>query len=376
MRIAVVLALIPIWSLASGPPACPEVKTGPEVPGLGHLLKVPSATEKPTARTCSSVTYRFPEKTLKPGDMLEFEVPQDLRDRGVAFMILGHRQPLQKKKVDQWDESPGLTSVQVLGTFGGSPTGGSPTPSWRYWSGNASGELGAKYAEPRSEDDPEMENLYDWAKIGHRSIVGEGFSNAPLMPQALRLVSMGKDPVLVSEVTLKVSPPPAATFTAGIFSKGTVFPAPGKSEGPRFGGGQGDAYKGTFPGALPLNGGHGEANPELPGGWKLERGALLIPIPKGRKLASVDIACGDSHPDGKQNSDGGWGIQGWGKLTVELRRGDGTREALMSRENVPPEGLLVASPTVCDRISGDDEWLSIRGEGDTVYVMGVRIGYR
>jgi hypothetical protein len=283
-------------------------------------------------------------------------------------MILGHRQPAEKEKGD-WDQTPGLSSVQVLGKFAGAEQA-----EWRYWGGSSSGEQGAKYAEPRPKSDPEMENLYDWGGLGHHGVNGGSHSKAPLKPIALKVVSTGKSPVLVSELTLKVSPPQADDFATGIFSAGTAFPQPGSSEKPRFGGGQ--KLKGRFPGALVLNALGKESSVPMPQGWGSRSGELRIPIPKGRKLTSVEIACGDSYQDEKPNSDGGFGLQGWGRLTVELHRANGKRETLMNRENVPPEGLLVASPVECDRKSGEGEQLVIRATGSPVYIMGVRVGTR
>src|SRR6185436_14379999 len=94
--------------------------------------------------------------------------------------------------------------------------------------------------------------------------------------------------------------------------------------GRRYGGGQ--AFQGKFPGAVVLGGGAAGAPAALPPGFALRGGALEVELPAGRIITGVDVAAGDSHPDGIRNKDGGWGTPGWSRMSMAIAHADGTRE--------------------------------------------------
>lgn len=301
---------------------------------------------EPTQKSCSTVTYKIPEYKMNPGEALYFHIPPEYRERAVRFMVLGHRQEnIPGWKPGTWDEKPGLSSVQVA-TKG----------NLRYWKGMSSGNKGAKFAEIRTS--LEMENLYDWNSFGHVDTRTNHESTDPLYPEAMVVESVGKDQVLVGEMTLKIEPFKETTKEEKIFSEGTKFMPEGKEKKYALGGGQ--AFKGKFPGAKELGPGQ----------------ELVIELVEGKKITSVDIACGDSHPDEVKNHDGGWGTSGWAKLSVGILKPDGTTVWMMNRENVPPEGMLIASPADCDEKNMKGSKLIIKSESDTTYIMGVHIGYR
>lgn len=309
-------------------------------------VKAIQLVTEPTKVTCSSVSYKIPEVPMKPGEGVYFHVPAELRDRGVRFMVIGHRQePGPNFKPGEWDDNPGLSSVQVLSK-----------DKWSYWNGPASGKKGAKFAEVRSY--PEIENLYDWSNYGHKDIETEEASTEKLLPEMMKVESVGSDTVYLSELTLKVEPFEEKSNTEQIFSPGTKFFPHKKDKKYQLGGGQ--SFEGTFPGAREVNPGN----------------EISIPLKAGQKITSVDVACGDSHPDKIQNSDGGYGTQGWAKLSIGIQKPNGKITWIMSRENVPPEGVMMASPDDCDEKVESGSKLIIRSDSDTTYVMGVHVGYR
>lgn len=338
-------------------------------PSLIDLIKKenPSYTliDQATDRTISSVEYKIPDKRLKPGEILYFVVPDDLSTKAVSFMVLGHKQDPSDQtgwsKSGDFDSSPGLTSVQVLSEEG----------DWRYWPGQASGNKGAKFAEVRY--DYEMENLYDWDKYGHNSVVDDSNSKKELRPKLIKLVSVGKDPVHIGQITLKVTAPESKTQITEIFTPGTAFGSKKNGTQTALGGGQNK--QGTFPDALVLNA-YSKDNKKLPEGWKKEGNDILIPLPKGKTLAAVEIAGGDSHPDKKQNSDGGWGTQGWSKISMGLDRPGLETSWFLKRENAPPEGIIMSSPKPCTAEAVPaGSYLRLRADSDAYYLMGIRLSF-
>jgi hypothetical protein len=325
----------------------------------------------PTRVGCSSVTYKFREVRAAPGDAVYFDMPEKLRDRAVAFVDIGHRQdPNEPNNArlgpEDWDSKPGLTSFQA---YSSSYEG---ADAWRYWAGPASGKRGAKFAEIRGHSNPEMDALYEWRHYGHRGLGSGSNERGPLKAQAVRLVSTGADDVLLSELTVKVQPPPAERYLAATFSKGTELGDPETAHGRHYGGGQG--MMGRYPGALVL-GLHSRHGPDfLPEGWRYENGDLHVPLPKGARLTTVDVACGDSHPDGVRNKDGGWGSLGGSKLTIKVTHADGTSDTLMNRENVPPLGVLSGDPCSCDEPARAGDEVVFHADSDLSYLMGLRIG--
>lgn len=331
--------------------------------------KIVDVLTQPTGRTSTSVTYRL-NRVLKPGESLYFMVPAELRERPVNFVVLGHKGDpsldTDPDKSDKWDDTPALSSVQARSIDH------PEAQAWRYWGGSSSGAQGAKFAEVGYST--EIENLYEWNKFGHHGADGGGFTKAPLHADALRIRSLGQDPVTISELTLKVTPRAPDSTLEAVFSPGTVIGDPVTGAGRKYGGGQ--AFQGKFPGALELSGygsgGAGAAN--LPSGWKLASGRLEIELPPGKLVTAVEIAGGDSHPDGITNADGGWGTKGWSKLSIGLMKANGTTDWFMSNENVPPEGVMGGSPTDGGYVTQPGDKIVVRASSDTTYVMAARVG--
>lgn len=356
----------PVAKLAVDP--AKELKTL-AVLGEAEGIKAIELITDPTQQSCSSVAFKFPEKKLNPGEALYFSIPEELRGKPVLFIVLGHRQdPGSEKGTNpetQWDDIPGLTSVQVHSSTGDAAT------AWRYWAGQASGAKGAKFAEVSYA--PEIENLYEWLSTGHNAVSDDSHTTDPVSIDAARMISAGKDPVWISQLVIKTQAPIAKTWVEAIFSPGTVFPVT-PDQKPIYGGGQN--FKGKFPKAFSLPAHEDVKAEHAKKGFKRSGSDLVLPLAAGQRLAAVEIAGGDSHPDEITNSDGGWGTKGWSKLSVGIRSADGQTQWMMERENVPPEGLLMTGPKHCADVAKEGDQLVISAQSDTTYLMGVRVGFQ
>lgn len=315
-------------------------------------------------RTSNSVSYDFNGQKLAPGEWMYMMVPPDLMARGVNFAILGHRQnpATERGMVGKWDHEPGLTSVQVYDEV---------TGEWRYWAGSASGKYGAKFAEVGYSF--EMENLYEWGRLGHRGVNGGSLSREALLGRYIRVTNVGTDPVELNEVSLKTVFPKADRQVTHKFSSIVEFGDQLSGAGYNYGGGQ--AHRGLWPNALALSGG-GEQKPTLPAGWKFENGSLHIPLPAGQILTGVEMSGGDSHPDQIRNSDNGWGSKGGSRLSVTTMKGGVAVDRLLKNENVPPEGIMMAAPTHCGRVITEGESLVISAANDVTYLAGLRLSFK
>jgi hypothetical protein len=88
------------------------------------------------------------------------------------------------------------------------------------------------------------------------------------------------------------------------------------------------------------------------------------------------VACGDTHPDGKHNSDGETGTQGWSKLSMGIqRKGSSSVDWFTQSQGVPPQGVIFGGPNIENYVAQPGDKLIIRAESDTTYVMGVRTWY-
>ncbi|MGK5088034.1 hypothetical protein WDW86_10795 [Bdellovibrionota bacterium FG-2] len=328
---------------------------------------------EPSEVGCQSVKYNLPDTMLNPKEAIYLHVPPALRNRAVNFVALGHRQreedgPAGGPGAGKHDDKPGYTSVQIH-------SADNKGDSWRYWGGQASGPQGGKFAEWGNR--AELENLYEWQTYGHHGVETGDYSKAELHPDAVRLISNGSDPVIISQLILKVHPEKADKFVEGVFLPGTKIGDPQTGEGREYGGGQG--FKGKFHGAVTLGGwnqGGSQLPANAPSGWKVVGNELRIPLSPGSEVINVEIACGDSHPDEAMNSDGGMGSKGHGRLSVGIQHYGEPTEWSMKQENVPPEGVMMSSPKECGQKARPGDMLVIRGEKDAVYLMAVRVGLK
>ena len=154
---------------------------------------------KPNDVSSVSFTYRMggqEGRLLKPGEEILMEVPPQFRGKPIRFAVLKHRQDSSDKSIDapkdgEYDQAPGVSSLQVHDPESG---------EWRYWKApwGSSGADGGKYAELRGSYDPEVENMFDWIRQGHAvAWGGYGKSHEPLMHDAVRVKSVGKELVRV-----------------------------------------------------------------------------------------------------------------------------------------------------------------------------------
>lgn len=334
----------------------------------------------PTRTTPTSATFRLggPDGLrLRPGEQLLLELPKELAKRPVYQAVLEHRQVLQEKssvpsgQKKNWDETPGVTALHFHST---SPGWSDP---WRYWNApwGSSGEQGGKYAEIRP--DWESESHFDLAKNGTTPVGGGKKRHQLLHADAVRVRGLGVDPTFVRSVTITFAPKPADEHDELVFTQGTsigdLLTADGQVFGKNF-------KKGTYPGALALldgaGGGEGlatlaKARPD----WKLEAGRLTIPLEPGRCFLGVELACGDTKPDGKLNSDGEVGTQGHSRLRLGIQKAGSENPAwFVDDHGVPPKGVIFGGPLAEHVVSPGDR-LVVSAEVDPTYLMAVRLSY-
>ena len=362
---------------ATGNPEFDAVVKGDRDKGV----KIVKTFDKPTETTCNSFTYRFPEVNLEPGESLYVAVPKEYQNRPMTLAILEHRQdpdlPSNKGfQVGVHSTPPGRTSYQIL------TKNEKNENEWRYYQNPNGGGKGSKFAEPNMR--AEVETLYGVYKYGHCQAETDECSTKLLnIGSALRMNSIEKDParggnpVLVRAVKMEVAAPKATEQIVGTFSKGTDLGEPVTEKGQKFGGGQ--THGGLFPGALVLGyGNSGEAygtngKAKLPAGWKVVDNRLIIPVPPGKMISNIEVAAGDSHPDGISNEDGGTGTKGWAKMNIFLDRANGIRDVMANRSNVPPQGVMMGAPKDCSYVSAQGDQIVIESLNDTSYVMAVRL---
>lgn len=340
-------------------------------------VKVVDIMSKPTAVTALSAKFRFGDyegKMLNPNEEIMMLLPEHLRNRPVRNVILVHRKDAAHdsgKYTGEHDDSPALTAVHVHSKD--LPA----NQAWRHWDGpwGASGPEGAKFAEKRGAGDPEFETEFNWPENGHQGVKSGASTTDFLYGDAARVKAVGDDPSFVHSVEIQVVPPKPSETIEAMFCPGTKLGDPETLAGHVFGGGQ--AHGGKFPGALELSGwGTGGAGvAKLPKGWQMENGRLMIELPAGRVITGVDVACGDTHPDGVTNKDGGTGTPGWSRLTMALVKKSGATDAFVSSEGVPPEGILTGAPSEIGYVTKAGDKIALSASSDTTYVMGVRIGF-
>lgn len=339
-------------------------------------VKINEFVVEPRSRSCSSVTYEFDkERVLKPGEALYFSVPKELRGQSANLLLVGHRQDVNDGNNREYekikannprarDDSPGLTSVQLH------MIDKPKANAWRHYLDlfGGSGKNGAKFAELDSK--PENEGLEGFRSHGHRGVHSGDVTKDKLLIDAIRLVSVGKDPVHVKYLTMKASLD--GDTIEKIFTPGTKFDDPATGEAAVYGGGE--HHGGKYPKAVVLNGTNESL--DLPAGWKLSRNELRIPLPAGRKFMGVELAIGDLHPDGKPNRDGGVGTAGWARLSTFVKKADGSREYMTRDENIGKNGTMLGYPQNCDYVATAGDELVLNVNRDAAYLMGLRMHFK
>jgi hypothetical protein len=326
--------------------------------------------------TCAAFRLGGPEGIkLEPGQQILLEIPKHLRGRPVYQAIMEHRQVASEKSSalgggeKPWDHTPGLTALHF------SVVSESKGQSWRYWHApwGSSGAEGGKYAELRP--DWESESHFDFAKNGTVAVEGGDLHKEVICIDGLRLRGVGKDPTFIRQVLVTFAPPKPDHVEEHCFTPKTKIGDLLTTKGQNL---AKDREKGTFPGALVLYDGGADAGgaSPLPAGWLHEAGQLRVPLRVGVYLAGVELACGDTKPDGLPNSDGDIGTQGHSKLRIGLlRAGAAEPEWLMEDHGVPPQGVLFAGPSKHKRLEAEDQ-LVLGASVDPTYVMALRLSYR
>lgn len=305
----------------------------------------------------SSVRYRIqPHRVLKPGQCVYLNVPEHLRGQSVHSLILGHKANAENRGVNpqtKYDDLPALTSVQ-LGSVNSSGT-----RDWVYWNGSSSGKFGAKFAEPRY--DLEMETLYEWYKNGYTSVEGGERKTDILKTDMMRVCSVGDDPVDFGSLELRTFPGVAKTYIEKNFGEGTNM---GDSLTAK------DREYGDLPGAITINGNN---KGSVPKDWTLTGNSLEIPIETG-VLKTFEMSLSDTHATSlDEHDDTNHTTAGWARLSVAIRKADGTLISVIKNENVPPRGVTYGVPEKAVKLEKGDR-LVITGSSDALHILGLKVG--
>ena len=321
---------------------------------IKHIYYVPSKETK------LGVNYEFDnELKLNPGEVIYLNVPK--HNKAISNIILGHHQNPKDQRgsmsynsrtgVKTYDNWPAYTSVQVHSLnhrYG---------LAWRGWAGHVSGEKRSKFAEIKKS--PEFDNLYEWPLKGHVSIESKQKEISLLYTNLLKIEVLGDDPVYISDVQVKFVPPMSSHYEEKSYTHDqTIFGHPTTMQGRRYGGG-GNRYYGKFPGAVKLS----------PSRWSNDD--ELVIDTHGRDVESIDIAVGDTKPDGVRNRDGGYGSLGGAKISIYVVTVNGRKHRLIDEENVGPQGVI---STFSDY--GPLDKIIIDVNDDSAYIMAHRYGYK
>ncbi len=328
--------------------------------------KVIKVLDTPSKENLANLEFNFPEMTLNPREAIYFQIPEKYSKLNVSGITIGH---WQDEPASTRDSNPGLTAVAIY-------TKDLPhAMAWRYWGGHASGRQGAKFAEQRRG--PEIDTLYEWPRIGHRSVEDDSKSDVLIKANVIRVRNVGTDSILISHLSLKVIYNNNLTYQDYIFSTGSDFGDPDTFAGRFYNGGQ--IKRGTFPNALVLrSGGSYPGTKSFPAGWLYNGHSVVIPM-NDLTLATIEVMAGDTHPDGVRNKDGGWGSLGSAKISVGIADNsspdyDTEVEWLKKNENIGPQGVIPASVESLKKLT--NKYLIIKNSrgSSPLYIMGIRIG--
>lgn len=325
--------------------------------------------ENPDRLTYTTLTYNSEEMQgdeLDPAKRMIYMIPEQYQGRVIRDVVLKHRKDPSRFNGDGWDPNGAYSRVLIKDTI---------TGEWNGWIDPA-GYGSDKFAEPRSAYDPENEVLHDWI-----TTVGEVRSSL------ISVENVGNTELAVSNIHgLEVVFFPeteGVVYQGQIFSPGTEFVDLDKGmREPRYGGGP--KFGGEYPGAIALGGwGYGvegklpiDNDPTKPI-YLDERGRIHIKLEPGKKFVNLELAVGDTHPDGIHNKDGHMGTLGWAKIYAGLKSPDQENvQYFMRNVNVPPAGVLAGGPEEANRVIQDGEEIIIESRADTSYLMGYRIAFK
>lgn len=323
----------------------------------------------PQKAISSEITYEFQETPLAPGESISIDVPFEFQNKNLDQISISHRQklgPNQPQNPGDQDSEPGLTAIFLKST------NESGDHAWKYWSGSASGDYGAKYAEVRPHGGPEIENLYEWENVGYRNIQDNRKDYSPLSVSKVKIVSIGSDTVWISRFQIKFRGTPLGSVSDEIFTPGTNFGDLNNGRGNRLGGG---IQTNSFPSAIKLYPRIENRRPHnLPPHWKFENGVVIIPVPQGKVLSQAQIAIGDLHPELPPRA-GLTYAPGGAMVSIGVSKNGGEPYWIVDHENVSPAGFVLATPDSKYMNAYDAFSVHIKVGQDTAYLMGLRLGF-
>ncbi|MCR4263899.1 MAG: hypothetical protein NUV98_04245 [Candidatus Roizmanbacteria bacterium] len=316
-------------------------------------------TEPVKTYECAEV-YMNEHVFLKPYESVLLKMSSTISSKFLDMITLSHRSVVRNESHERQREHA-YSRVRVRDRKG---------KEWLTWGVKYYGRntyFGDKLAEVRDQVNPEVEALHDWVNY-----------SGLIYPEYIMITNTGESDnavLCIHELRIDVIPE-GSTQQEIIITPHTEFANIKKRNKEQFGGGI--EYQGNYPFSVPL-GIFKEAIsfPVSRSGknYSLDRlGNLHVLVDKSYVFSRIEVAVGDTHATGEINKDGHFGTLGSAKLTLALRKKNESSQKteLLTNANVPPQGVLKASPIAKTKLVKGDEFI-ISVEHDNAYVMGVRI---
>ena len=364
-----------------------------------HGLIAKSIYTKPSETSSLSFTYelnddnctkaaRDGEECLSLNESIYLFIPQKFQNMPISDLTIAHRQNKKDNRgTDSFNSSTGVKVKDKYPAFISAQVYNPQYPykyAWRYWGSHTSGLNGGKYSEHKKNGSWEFDNLYEWPLHGHKaSHQNDSKIVTPLTGKYIRIFAdhgkyskiIDHDKAYVHSVTVTFVPTNSDHYKEWSFTnKRTKFGDPQTMQGREYGGGP--KFNGKYPGAIVLSKysrpkNISKLNEKY---WDSYLNSLEYKLEAGKKLQIVEIAAGDTKPDGKPNKDGGVGSLGGAKLEVVYVRADGEEE-IIDGANLGPKGVITGFPKDNGITIQKGDYLRIKAYGGKAYIMGMRVGY-
>jgi hypothetical protein len=340
------------------------------------VTRVFSRYSQPNSLTLRYIVDKEHGLELQKGNSFVFAIPEKLQNKSVFHIILKHRKAFSLAydplNPEAFDPDAAYVRIEARDRRSG---------YWHCWADRSSL---AKFSEVRAHDNAENETLHNCLR-----------TFGPILPDKIRVTNVGQgDPLRsvsrIHELEIVFFPDLVSSMVLeNIFTPETVFCRPDKNKpvsllggGPRLGG--------KFPGALVLGKNLGKRISlikQLPEEYRFDTGPmddeqykvnsdgeLLIRLPQGKKIESVELAIGDLDITSKSfNKDGYFGRSGSAQASVILVGEKKSELPLLTNNNIGMAGIIVCGGPTREFITGINNFIKIVVKNDNAFLMGYRI---
>ncbi|GAB4271908.1 MAG: hypothetical protein Kow0029_10030 [Candidatus Rifleibacteriota bacterium] len=313
---------------------------------------------------------------LKKNHAFDFLIPVKYQTNHIFHVVLKHRKdPKFAADPDNYDAYD-PNAAYILCEARDRKTG-----FWHRWADRSSL---AKFSEVREPGNPEDETLHNCLR-----------TFGPIEPDRFRLINCGtgdekKCIANIHELEIVFAPDiENCQVLERLFTPETSFNNPGKNilvpllgGGPRLGG--------RFPGALVLGPGRKsriaaikalpekyffEVGKDSEGEYSINSdGELIIRLPAGKIVESVELAIGDLDITSLEyNKDGYFGRSGMAEASIFLDKNESESIPLVINNNLGMAGMVVAGGPVSKYVTSGNDSIRIRISNDVAFLMGYRI---